>query len=485
MQRRNVFSLLWMTVLVLAISACAALETRTPSAAPPAAPGAAGTPGASSGPQLAAQPAGAGAPSTAASLPYRVNANAQGEITFWHFWGSALRRNAIQRVIAGFQQSYPNIKVKETFVPFGDIWTRNTAAVTAGSGMPDVIVEDRPQLRARAANKIATNLGDLARRDSIDGSAFWPFTWQESTVDGQPYGLPYETDIRVLYWNKAAFMDAGLDPEKPPRTWDELWSYADKLDIKGSDGRLQRIGFHPLVGGMGADIWAWTNNAEFTNNGTLTVNTPAHVETLEWIRQWDERYGKQNLDAFIATFGPQNSPQDRFMSGKIAMLVDIGGYTSFLNTFNFNPETTKEPKQRLGWGMAPVPASSTGRPVSLSGGFALAIPRGAKNVDAAWEFIKYATFVGQQSWARDTYSMPTVEKLAKEDPILNVDPRWQILVKAMEYGRPAEFNLYYPAWGSEYNKAVDDMRIRGSNPKAALDEAQKRIDAEIARKKGS
>ncbi len=86
---------------------------------------------------------GQGATPSASPAPipdYATNPDVEGDITFWHFWGSPLRRTAVQRIIAEFNQVYPNIKVTETAVPFSDIWTKNLAAVAAGSGMPNVIV---------------------------------------------------------------------------------------------------------------------------------------------------------------------------------------------------------------------------------------------------------------------------------------------------------------------------------------------------------
>lgn len=77
-----------------------------------------------------------------------------------------------------------------------------------------------------------------------------------------PYGLPYETDIRVLYYNKAAFKEAGLDPNTPPKNWDDLWSFSDKLAQKDGN-KLKRIGFFPTFGNAGLDQWAWNNGGQW------------------------------------------------------------------------------------------------------------------------------------------------------------------------------------------------------------------------------
>jgi multiple sugar transport system substrate-binding protein len=95
---------------------------------------------------------------TSSNAAVKLNKDVSGNVEFWHIWASPVRRNAIRRVVAVCQAQLPNIKVKETFKPFGDIWTANTAAVAAGSGMPDVIVEDRPKLALAAANNIQSSL---------------------------------------------------------------------------------------------------------------------------------------------------------------------------------------------------------------------------------------------------------------------------------------------------------------------------------------
>src|SRR4051812_15579014 len=67
--------------------------------------------------------AGTGGTSAApAQGSFKLNKNVSGNIQFWHFWSSPVRRNAVRRVVAICQQELPNIKVTETFKPFGDIW---------------------------------------------------------------------------------------------------------------------------------------------------------------------------------------------------------------------------------------------------------------------------------------------------------------------------------------------------------------------------
>jgi multiple sugar transport system substrate-binding protein len=457
--------------LGLAVAACAP-QTSTQAPAP--------TTAAAAKAPAAAQPA---APA-AALRPgeFKLNPAVTGNVELWHFWSSPLRRTAIRRVVSICQAKLPNIKITETPKPFGDIWTANIAAVAAGSGMPDVIVEDRPGLVQRATDKIDMSLAELAKRDGIDGSAFWPFTWQEATVNGEPYGLPFETDVRVLYWNKQAFKEVGLDPEKPPTTWAELEAYADKLDKKNPDGSYARIGFHPELGNSGWNVWGRLNGAEYVKDGKPVVNDPKVVEMLDWMKKWYDRYGGyDNFQKFRAGFGAP--PNDAFMSGKVAMIVDINGYSSVLNFYD--PRVAvgdKTEQQRIDVGLGDAPFSvSHGKPTSWSGGFALSIPRGSKNVDAAWEFIKCAAGTeGAVSWSRDTSAM-AANQVAAQDPALTGDPRWQFFLNAMKYSQGSTVVPKYPNWGQEIDNRREKIFKGELQTKAALDEAQKAIDAQMAK----
>lgn len=480
----------WWRVMVLLISLSLILAacgggnqpaTESPAASPdvaasPSPGGAEVSPAASPEASPAESPASPAAPAADGEAP--LNPDVAGNIELWHFWGSPLRRNAIRRVIATCQQKLPNIQVTETFKPFGDIWTANIAAVAAGSGMPDVIVEDRPLLKQRAADGIATNLGELARRDGIDGSYFWPFTWEQSVYEGDPYGLPYETDVRVLYWNKNAFREAGLDPERPPTTWDELEQIADQLD-RMEGGTIQRMAFSPLIGNVGPDVWVLTNGHELISpEGEPQINDPAMVETMEWIKGWIDRYGGwQNHQNFRANFA--SPPNDAFMSGQVVMYVDTNGYNGVLNFFR--PQYTKEDgsRENLEWGVTDIPYKV--QKGSTSGGFSLSIPQGAANVEPAWEWIKCATGKDAQiSWARDTNSMPG-NQIAAQDPILLADPNWQFFVNAMEYSSGGTYLPAYPNWKQELDQRYEQVWTGQLSAQEALDQAQQAVEAEIGR----
>jgi multiple sugar transport system substrate-binding protein len=402
--------------------------------------------------------------------------SASGDVEIWHFWGSPARRTAIRRVVAICEDQLPGIQITETFKPWGDIWTANIAAVAAGSGMPDIIVEDRPLLPQRADDQIVTNLQPYIDQEQFSSEDYWPFAWQETLYEGDSYGIPFETDVRVLIWNKQAFADAGLDPEQPPTTWEELETYADALDIQNEDGSYERIGFFPLWK-AGVDFWARTNGWQQVVDGEPNYNDPAFVETLQWIKDWVDRYGGwQELQNFNASYG--SPPNDIFMSGAVPMIVDVAGYLSQLNFYRPQVQRADGSTGAMEWGISYIPYQEAR--ANWSGGFALAIPQGAENPDAAWEVIKcMAGPEGQSSWSRDTLAIPTLQTLT-DDPVLMADPYWEQIMAVMEDSQGSTYVPAYPNFVQEVNTRYEQVWTGELTPEEMAEQAQQAIDDVMA-----
>ena len=72
--------------------------------------------------------------------------------------------------------------------------------------------------------------------------SFYPAFMANGQIDGKTWGIPFQRSTIVLYWNKDAFKDAGLDPEKAPATWDEMVAFGKKLTKRDASGATSRNG---------------------------------------------------------------------------------------------------------------------------------------------------------------------------------------------------------------------------------------------------
>lgn len=399
----------------------------------------------------------------------------EGKITldFWTFWGSEIRRPIIEQIIEDFNNSQDEIEVKHTFVPWGDIWTKELAAIAAGDP-PDVVINDINATALRGKNKQAENLAEYLEEDDISGD-FYEELWNATLYEGDSYGIPFNTDTRVLFYNKDAFEEAGLDPEQPPKTWDELWEYAEKLDVKNGD-KYDRIGFYPMFG-IGTDVWMM--NADKTNfideNGEVKINTPAKLETLEWLNQWHEKYGANNINSWTAQMESQQG--NPFFSGDLAMLAQTP--TFYTQIRDYAPD--------LNFGIALLPEKEPGNGhTSWGGGFVAEIPAGAKNPDASWEFIKYLTGKeAQEYWAVKNFdniaNVEAAESAASSDEFDdNGKMVYELAIEAMPQTMLTPVPLAAPDFISLVNPEFDNVYLGKKTPEQALKDAQAAVEKEVS-----
>jgi multiple sugar transport system substrate-binding protein len=319
------------------------------------------------------------------------------------------------------------------------------------------------------------SLQEWADRDNVARGQFYDWAWDQAVYEGRTYGIPHETDVNVLFYNKNLFEQAGLDPNKPPTTWAEVEEYADKLDVI-QDGELRRVGFFPLWN-RGTDLWQYVNSADMVaEDGTIRINNPKMVETVEWMKQWVDRYGGwEKLQSFKNQYGAP--PNDIFMQGGVAMYVDIFGYNSALQFYRPTVTLDSGEKPRMDWGIALLPYNT--EPGTSSGGFSMSIPTGARNPEAAWEFIKCATGAeGQASWARDTQAQPTNLKAAT-DPVLLADPAWQVVDAALKTSTGGVYVSKYPNWAEQLTQRWEQVWLGNLTPQQMLDEAQAAVEAAV------
>ncbi|MBI4553613.1 MAG: ABC transporter substrate-binding protein [Candidatus Latescibacteria bacterium] len=253
-------------------------------------------------------------------------------------------------------------------------------AIAAGVP-PDVTIIDRFVVGGWAARGALRPLDDLIGRDRFLWSDFYEPCRDEATYKGHIYAIPTGTDNRGLYWNKRLFREAGLDPDRPPRDWAEIVSYAKRLNRTDQNGAIITLGFSPIYGQNALYLYGWQNGGEFMSpdGERCTMNDPNIVAALDWlVNLCDALGGAEQIGAFGSSF--QGEDQHPFLNGRIAMIVDGNWILGVIA--RYRPD--------LDFGVAPVPMPDERQPpISWAGGWAWAIPRGTRNVEGAWTTIKW------------------------------------------------------------------------------------------------
>ena len=321
-------------------------------------------------------------------------------------WGlpSGEETKGLDAQIREFERLHPEIRVRNLAMGAGGMNAQKLMTSIVGHVPPDLVRQDRFTIGDWASRDTFRPLDDLLDPNGgsnpksdpghIDPDEYYPACWTEAVYEGKTYAIPDSTDDRLLYYNKALFREAGLDPEKPPQTWEELLDVTRKLTKRRPDGVFDRIGFIPVVPTYGNSwfyLYAWQNGGEFMSpdGQTCTLYTPESEEALKWMADfYSELSGAESVMSFASTFQPRE--QDPFLTGKMAMKVDINVFIRNVARFG--------PKLEFGVAPAPVPAArlrGEGRFkgqhkfITWSGGHSFAIPSGSRHVKEAWEFIKW------------------------------------------------------------------------------------------------
>jgi multiple sugar transport system substrate-binding protein len=393
-------------------------------------------------------------------------------LEFQAHWGSTTRRPIVEKMVSDFNASQDDVRVKYVFVPWGDIWTKNTAAIAAGKPC-DVIINNITDVRLRASKNQMVDLSTyMAKEKEKISDRFYQNLYNVCVYNNTTYGLPFNTDTRLIFYNKDDFKEVGLDPETPPKTWADLEKFADKLDKKDpATGKYIRMGFYPLFGGVGNDVWCLNADKglswfDYANGDKVTIDTPAKLDALNWVKKWKDRYGSKNIDNFKAEFGSKE--RTAFLAGKVSIYPEVATYYTQIRDFN---------NKKINWGVAPIPERTVGSGNwSWGGGFDIEIPRGAKHPDASWEFLKYMTdFDAQKYWAQYNFDI-VANKSANNDPDLLKEPAFKAAADNMKSTVFTVLPLSAPDNNNLINPQLDAFMLDKIDAKTALKNAQRDVE---------
>lgn len=257
----------------------------------------------------------------------------------------------------------------------------------SGNEPPHVLVTGGPySVGTWAREGLVAPLDDLMAGGEVDTDDIIPATMEQCQYQGSQYCFPWGTDTYALFWNKDLFEEAGLDPEQPPQTLEELVEYAQKLTVVEEDGTISQVGFIPdfswsHLGVYTAMMGGWWYNDDGTE---LTFTSDPVVDALLWQQQFYCDYDVDEILRFSSAFGSYASPDNGFYSGKIAMQLE--------GEWQPGPNFIQQYKPELYYGVAPFPppadAPERANTSVLSGSVAM-IPSGVEDKEAAWDLLAW------------------------------------------------------------------------------------------------
>lgn len=380
-----------------------------------------------------------------------------------------------EKWIDEYNKSQDEVVVELEVIP-GDAWDQKVVAAQAAGTSPDITTMNY--------NKIvfSAKQGEIqALDDYVDPSVFEDLYDNINdfvSLDGKHYAYPMLVEpSAVLFYRKDLFEEAGLDPESPPTTWDELIEYGKKLT------KDNVVGF--TAAGNSVEI-AWTHWGLQGMMGVSPVNddwSEATINTPEY-KQLIEFWARLNKEGIVPKQAFETGYNDikPLAEGQAAMQV-IGSW-AIGQLRNDYPDML----DKIGVAVMPTPDGNVERPTASLGGWTLTIDGKSKHPKEAADFISYL-LAGDEEIMLDFFKNVTKfskfavrksvdEKLAA-DPEGSQDPwRNMIAEKIVPYAVPEP--IYAWEISVAYANAVERVALTGEDVEKSLQTAEKEINEYIA-----
>jgi sn-glycerol 3-phosphate transport system substrate-binding protein len=438
---------------------------------------------------VAASLAGIGvAPAAAATgCPVSALKKAKGTvgITMWHSMPQA-NETTLEKLTDEFNSSQSKVKVTlVNQVTYDDTFTKYKAGLSSGD-LPDVVQLQGSDQQQMIDTRTPVPAGACAKADKYSFSDFLPRVMSYFTVRGTVYAMPFNTSGQVFIYNKQAFQKAGLDPEKPPTTLDEVRSAAEKLKSSGAV-KGPPLGLKIAPGDF--EQWRAMANKLFVNNSNgrkaratkAAFNDATGREIFAWMSSMvKDGLAETNPDSGSSIYDNLTG----IGNGNHAMSIDT---SAVLGTVTQLLATGQYPDVTIGVGPMPGPSGKGG--VAVQGGALWIVNKSsAAKQAAAWQFLKFLDSpTSQATWAVGTGYIPIVKKAADSTEVKDFwakNPGYEIAYDQLLQGvnTPATAGSVigpYKVVTDAIADAVTSMFLNGKSPDAAVKDAASAVTAAI------
>lgn len=275
----------------------------------------------------------AGKPADAQTEKNAAGADEAVTIRLDQFSGSGASEEALKKMIAKFNEQYPNVKVELQSFGYDDYFTQLQSKIVGGSAA-DVFELNFENFVAYASEDVLLDIGDLIG----DPSGFNQTALEAFQYDGKQFGIPNSFSNVVLIYNKDLFDKAGVSYPTDDWTWTDMLEAAKKIRALSADtyGLYRPLSFHEFYKGVKQN-----GGSLLSEDGkNFTVNLPQNVETLEIMSDWVTGSNVMPSDAQMGGMGDW----DLFKSGRLGMIVTgIWAFSDFTDNCDFAWDVAVEP----------------------------------------------------------------------------------------------------------------------------------------------
>lgn len=397
-------------------------------------------------------------------------------LTLWHHWGGT-REPLMDKAFEDFCARNPGYTVEHTVIPWDRKEETVLTAVAAG-GAPDVLMLNSSEMPPYALNNALNPIDELVQHAGIEAGEVYESDWKAASYAGKMWGLPQTVggSAFLLFYNKQAFEEAGLDPAMPPETWSESLAAAKAL-LQSSGDSIERLGLSP-----GTDSWSWLNYLAqnealwLSEDGReVLMDNEGAVEALQWLVDViDAQGGQEKVAAFTSAAGES----DPFMSGRAAMV--------FQGVWQYYLVQTNAPDLEYGSAMAPNNKGPWHE--ANYGPHLYVLPANTKQLPQAWKLALWMTREAGGCDFLTAQLRPSPWKQCNDDsPVSMLADYWPVVLSALEATRSEPltplFNHFASIWDEMVQSAT--MHQQGAAEAVAWGAAEMaRVNEEYWSKQG-
>lgn len=392
--------------------------------------------------------------------PATVRSGGPVTLTFWGTYGNGGNKAQTSvlngTLIPAFEKAHPGIKVTYVDIPYNSLLQKLETSA-AGGELPDLVRSDVTWVPKFASLKVFARLDGSMPGYQALADADYPGSVSTNAWQGHYYGLPLDTNTRVLISNPAALKAAGLTA--PPATTDQWKAMAAKLSARHidlfADSGLQTWDALP---------WIWSAGGQITNpsltRATGYLNSPASVAAVQSLV---DLYKQGAVSKLIIGDTGAVPTQDGLPKGTYATLLDgpwmpdiwAAQYPSFHPVYS------------------PVPAGPGGS-VSVVGGEDIVMTSGSPHRAQAEEFLRFTQSAAYQLGMARTGQMSVVKSLDAQEAALT--PYYPVYIKQLRSARSRPSVPEEPQIDTVLNNALVAAFQGRTSVRKALDQAAAQID---------